>query len=79
MDGQIINISLPTKLLKLADEVAKTELRSRSELFREAIRSYLLDRFRWRELFSYSEQQAKKVKIKEKDVKKTISDYRRAQ
>ncbi len=79
MDGQIVNISLPTKLLKLADEVAKTELRSRSELFREAIRSYLLDRFRWRELFSYSEQQAKKVKIKEKDVEKTISDYRRAQ
>ncbi|MBI3385331.1 ribbon-helix-helix protein, CopG family [Candidatus Gottesmanbacteria bacterium] len=78
MNGQVINISLPTKLLKLADEVAKTELRSRSELFREAIRSYLLERFRMQSLYYYAQNQAKKMKIKEKDVEKIIADYRRA-
>lgn len=78
MDGQVINISLPTKLLKLADDVAKMELRSRSELFREAIRSYILERFRMRSIYEYAQNQAKKLKIKEKDVEKIIADYRRA-
>ena len=76
MDTQIINISLPTKLLDLADEVAEKEARSRSELFREAIRSYVLRKSQWKELFSYGENQAKKLKVKEKDVEQIIAKYR---
>lgn len=76
MDTQIINISLPTKLLNLADKVAEKEARSRSELFREAIRSYLLRRSQWKELFSYGENQATKLKVKEKDVESMIAKYR---
>lgn len=34
-------ISLPDQFLKEVDKIAKRELRSRSELFREAIRVYL--------------------------------------
>ena len=52
MDGQIVNISLPSKLLLLADRVAQKEARSRSELFREAIRSYVMRKSQWEEMFS---------------------------
>jgi len=42
MKNITINISLPKPLLDAVDKQAKTELRNRSELIREAIRSYLL-------------------------------------
>jgi len=76
MDAQVVNISLPSKLLKLADRLAEKEARSRSELFREAIRDYVLRKAKWEELFSFAENKAKKLKIKEKDIEKIISDYR---
>lgn len=76
MDAQIINISLPAKLLLLVDKVAEKEARSRSELFREAIRSYVLRKAKWDELFSYAQKQAKKLKIKEKDVESIVTNYR---
>lgn len=76
MDAQIINISLPAKLLQLVDQVAETEARSRSELFREAIRSYVLRRAKWTELFSYAQKQVKKLKIKEENVENIIAKYR---
>ncbi len=76
MDAQIINISLPKPLLQLADQVALKEARSRSELFREAIRSYVLRRSQWDELFTYGDKQAKKLKIKEKDIRKLVNAFR---
>lgn len=76
MDAQIVNISLPAKLLQLVDKVAEKEARSRSELFREAIRSYVLRRAKWEELFSYAQKQAKKLKVKEKDVERLVTEYR---
>lgn len=76
MDAQIVNISLPAKLLQLVDKVAEKEARSRSELFREAIRSYVLRRAKWDELFSYAQKQVKKLKIKEADVEKIVMNYR---
>lgn len=76
MDAQVINISLPNKLLKLADQVAEKEARTRSELFREAIRNYILRRIQWDELFAYGKKAAKKVKLTDQDVNKIIADYR---
>lgn len=76
MDAQIVNISLPAKLLQLVDKVAEKEARSRSELFREAIRSYVLRKDKWNELFSYSQKQTKKMKIKEEDVENIVTKYR---
>lgn len=37
----VINISLPERLLHLADQRARAEARTRSDLFREAVRRYL--------------------------------------
>lgn len=76
MDSQIVNISLPIRLLRLADQVAEKEARSRSELFREAIRSYVMRKAQWEDLFAYGEKKAKKLKIKEKDIEKIIREYR---
>lgn len=58
MDNQIVNISLPAKLLQLVDKVAQKEAKTRSELFRETIRSYVLRREWWNELFYYAQKQA---------------------
>ncbi|MFA5776193.1 MAG: ribbon-helix-helix domain-containing protein [Patescibacteria group bacterium] len=44
MENITINISLPKPLLDGADKQAETELRNRSELIREAIRNYLIDK-----------------------------------
>lgn len=76
MDSQIVNISIPERLLKLVDQVAEKEARSRSELFREAIRSYVLRKTQWNELFTYAEKRVKKLKIKEKDIAEIITQYR---
>jgi len=76
METQIINISLPQKLLALADKLANQEFRSRSELFREAIRTYILREIRLQEVFSYGRKQAKKLKVKEEDLEKLVNDYR---
>lgn len=77
MQTQIVNISLPKKLLKMADSLATEELRTRSELFREAIRSYLSRELRLKSIFAYGEKQAKKLKIKENEVEKLIDECRK--
>lgn len=41
MSSKIINISLPEELLHEVDQLARQEKRTRSELFREAVRRYL--------------------------------------
>lgn len=76
MDTHIVNISIPAKLLSLVDKVAEKEARSRSELFREAVRSYVLRKAQWNELFSYAGKRAKKLKLKEQDIEDVVSDYR---
>ncbi len=41
MSSRIVNMTVPEELLKQADEVARAEGRTRSELFREAVRRYV--------------------------------------
>ena len=48
-------------------EQAKQEYRSRSELFREAIRAYILKRQTWNEIFSFGQKQARKLGIKSEE------------
>lgn len=76
MKSKIINISIPETLLSLAGEQATKESRSRSELFREALRSYLVTRSGLADLYDYSKERAGKANIAQKDLAKTISRYR---
>jgi CopG family transcriptional regulator/antitoxin EndoAI len=62
--------------LKKIDRIAQKESRSRSELIREAARSYIERKSRWDQIFAYSEGQARKKKISDKDIVEEIAKYR---
>ena len=76
MKSSTVNISFNDELLKKIDKVAREESRSRSELIREAARSYIDRKRRWRQIFIFSERQAAKKNIKEKDIAEEIRSYR---
>lgn len=77
MQTQMINLSIPKQLLKILDDQAKKEIKTRSELMRDAIRSYVNRNQQLADLFSFGQKQARKLKIKESQVQKIIDDYRR--
>lgn len=54
-----VNISFNSDLLKKIDAVAQEESRSRSELLREAARSYIERKRRWGQVFRIGAQTAK--------------------
>jgi len=77
MQVQTFNISLPRDLVYKADLVAKSEYRNRSELIKEAIRSYLRDKEAWGQIFAYGRKIGKKMGIRsEEDVYKIVDEYR---
>jgi metal-responsive CopG/Arc/MetJ family transcriptional regulator len=76
MKSSTVNISFNDELLKKIDRIAKQESRSRSELIREAARSYIERRNRWDKIFSYSEEQARKKQVLDKDIAEEIAKYR---
>ena len=77
MRSTTINLSLPTPLLRLVDREARAELRTRSELFREAARAYLAREQRWKGLQHYARQRAKVAGIRtEADVMRMIDFMR---
>jgi metal-responsive CopG/Arc/MetJ family transcriptional regulator len=74
---QTFNISLPKQLVQQADIVAKKEFKNRSELIKEALRTYLYSSQTWGNMFKYGSKMAQKAGINdEEDVLKAISDYR---
>jgi CopG family transcriptional regulator/antitoxin EndoAI len=70
-----VSLSLPGKLARQAERVAKREGRTRSELLREALKRYLAES-KWRELRRYGAAQAAKMGLVEEDVEKLIREYR---
>jgi len=70
-------ISLPPKLVKEAEQLAREENRTKSELVREALRLYLEER-RWRKLQLKTALQAQKLGIRtEEDVDRVVHEIRR--
>jgi metal-responsive CopG/Arc/MetJ family transcriptional regulator len=78
MKGAIINLSLPKEFLKKIDREAEREERTRSELMRVAIKSYLEKREAWDKIFDYADRHVKKRGLKPSDVNKAIAEARRA-
>jgi CopG family transcriptional regulator / antitoxin EndoAI len=77
MSTKTFNIALPTDLLQKVDQVAKKEYRNRSELIREALRVYLINKNAWEDIFAYGRKQAKKMGIKsEEEIDKIVYDFR---
>ena len=72
---KIWNITLPPKMASEAEKIALEESRTKSELIREALRSYLWEK-KWNMLRYKCEKEAKKQGIKEENIDKMIHEYR---
>jgi CopG family transcriptional regulator/antitoxin EndoAI len=75
MSAKVINISLPEELLGEIDEFARSEKRTRSELFREAARQYIESR-RWRKIRDAGSRTTRELGLTEDDVERMIDEYR---
>lgn len=76
--SRTVTISLPAELARRAERTARTEGRSRSELFREALRQYLDRRDRWERIFAAGEEAAARLGVGEEDVTAAVQGRRRA-
>lgn len=70
-------ISLPPKLARQVDKQAAAEGRTRSELFREAVRQYIARRGRWDQIFAYGNRVARERGMAEADVDRAVAEERR--
>ena len=77
MKNTTISISLKKSLLEEIDEVARKESRTRSDLIRDAVRLYIERKKRWKDIFAFGKNQVKRLGLKEKDVEKSITQYRK--
>ncbi len=76
MQTQMINFSIPRPLLSALDEQAKSEVKTRSEALRDAIRLYIRQRQNLDDILAYGQKQAKKLKLQPLDVEKLVDEYR---
>lgn len=75
--NQTVNISFEKSLLKEIDKIAKREHRSRSELIREAARTYIEKKTRWQAIFDFTSKAIDQSSISEKDVFNEIKSVRK--
>ena len=73
-----VNISFNDDLLKQIDKVAGEESRSRSELIREAARSYIARKRRWNQIFQIGMKAASSKGLTEIDIETEIAAYRKS-
>ena len=76
MNTKTVNISFRKDLLEKIDKVAKDEMRTRSELIREAARMYIERKARWEKIFEFGRQQAERLGLKEQDIAEEIRKFR---
>ena len=72
-----VNISFNPKLLKEIDRIAQEESRSRSELLREAARSYIERKRRWARVFEVGTRRGRRKRITPEIIDQEITAYRR--
>ena len=77
MKSSSVNISFNNGLLRKIDQVAREESRSRSELIREAARSYIERKRRWKRIFDFGKINVNRKGIAESDIAAEIATYRR--
>ena len=73
---KLITISLPSELLDEAQQAARQEDKSRSELIRDALRQYLASR-RWQRLRRWGAETADRLGLKtENDLQRLLDKIR---
>lgn len=73
--SKLLSVSVPDKLLREAEAVARAQGKSKSELVREALRSHL-ELQRLRELQKYAREQAERRGLGPEDVEALIDEAR---
>ena len=71
-----LTISLPPEMAKQVDELTKEEGRTKSELFREALRRYIEER-NWARLYRYGEAKAREKGVSEDKVEDLVDSHRK--
>ncbi len=67
--SKVLSLSVPPEIAQELDNMAKTEDKSRSELFKDMFKTYkesLAER-EWRDLFSFGKETAKRFRIKDEE------------
>jgi len=77
-DIRTVTISLPQALAAKVDRVARSEGRTRSELFREAVRQYIERLEHWDQIFHVGERTARRLGLIEADVVRLVKEERRS-
>jgi CopG family transcriptional regulator/antitoxin EndoAI len=72
-----VTISLPAVMLRETERVAKEELRTRTEVIRDALNQYLTSR-RWRRLRQWGAESAERLGLKTEDDLQGLLDRVRA-
>jgi metal-responsive CopG/Arc/MetJ family transcriptional regulator len=78
--SKVLSLSVPPEIARELDNMAKTEDKSRSEIFKDMFRTYkesVAER-QWRELFSFGKETAKKFRIKDEEELFRILDKERS-
>lgn len=74
---RVVNISLPEEFFREAEKLAREENRTRSELYREAMRQYIETK-KWEKLQRETALRARSLGVtSEEDVERVISEIRR--
>ncbi len=73
-----ITISLPTNILRETERIAKEEVRTRTDVIREALNQYVASR-RWQRLRQWGAQTAKRLELKTEEDLQNLLDRVRAQ
>lgn len=74
---KILNISLPFNLYCDVERSAQAEDKTKAELAREALREYIEDRRRWRQIRKWGKETARKFNIKnEDDIERIVDEIR---
>ena len=73
---RVRSLSLPSDLVRQAERLAKEEGRTKTEVFREALRRYSEEK-RWRRLKRYGAGRARKAGMTAADVGHAVREYRR--
>lgn len=74
---KVMTLSLPPEMVEEVERLTKEEKRTKSELFREALRKYINDR-RWQQIRQWGMKTARELNIStEEDVNTLIHKHRR--
>jgi predicted transcriptional regulator len=74
---KIVNMSIPVKLYRAVEDLAKKRDTTRSDILRESLEQYVVSEQNWQEIYRAGEESAKKLGIKnEGDIERLVEEYR---